>query len=53
MKIFWQIFLGPNRKILKNKLKWVLEKDWGQKIINTYSEIMAENQNVRYNTKLF
>jgi hypothetical protein len=44
--IFINIPGGPNRKIVKNKLKYVLEKNEGYKTIKTYSEDMAENQNV-------
>jgi hypothetical protein len=37
---------GPNGKIVEDKLKYVLEKKEGYKTIKTYSEVMAENQNV-------
>jgi hypothetical protein len=33
----------PNWKIVKNKLKYVLEKNEGYKIIKTYFEVIVEN----------
>jgi hypothetical protein len=37
---------GLNEKIFKEKLKYVLEKIQGYRTITTYSELLAENQNV-------
>jgi hypothetical protein len=35
---------GPNGKMVKDKLKYDLEKNKGYKTIKTYSEVMTGNQ---------
>jgi stage III sporulation protein SpoIIIAA len=36
---------GPNGQIIKDKLKYILEKNYEYKNINNYTEIMLKNQN--------